>query len=172
MEQIGRSIRRTEDDRLLRGQGRFLADIRPPGTLETVFLRSTQAHAVIRHVEVSAARAMPGVVAVFTAADVVERTQPLCMSNEVPIPERLPRELKLLNRAHPIPLLPSLKVSYVGQGITRFRSRPAFPPCYSITSRACHRATPSVSRGSAKAAQSERLQQLQTQSKTRCGRSP
>jgi aerobic carbon-monoxide dehydrogenase large subunit len=117
MEQIGRSIRRTEDDRLLRGQGRFLADVQPPGTLETVFLRSSQAHAVIRHIEVSAARAIPGVVAVFTAADVVERTQPLCMSDEMAIPERLQRELKLLNRAHPIPLLPSLKVSYVGQAI-------------------------------------------------------
>jgi aerobic carbon-monoxide dehydrogenase large subunit len=117
MEQIGRSVRRVEDDRLLRGQGRFLADIRLPGALETVFLRSAQAHAAIRRIEVSAARAVPGVVAVFTAADVVERTQPLCMSDEVRVPEQLQRELNLFNRRHPLPLLPSLKVSYAGQAV-------------------------------------------------------
>jgi len=48
MGHIGQSVLRVEDDRLLRGRGRFLSDLRIPGTLEAVFVRSTQAHADIR----------------------------------------------------------------------------------------------------------------------------
>src|SRR6185437_6222269 len=117
MGHIGQSVVRVEDDRLLRGRGRFLSDLRIPGTLEAVFVRSTQAHANIRRLDVLAARHSPGVVAVFTAADIAGRTEPLCVSGEVHTPERLQRELKPMDRIHRIPLLPGSRVSYVGQPI-------------------------------------------------------
>jgi carbon-monoxide dehydrogenase large subunit len=71
MGQIGQSILRIEDDRLLRGQGRFVSDLRIPGMLDALFVRSSLAHAVIRRIDASAARSAPGVMAVFTAADLV-----------------------------------------------------------------------------------------------------
>jgi carbon-monoxide dehydrogenase large subunit len=114
---IGRPIRRVEDDRLVRGEGRYLADLDVPGTLVAHFLRSPHAHAAIGAIDVSAAREMPGIVAIFTAADVAARTEPICVAGEVHTPERLLRELKPLDRLHPIPLLPTKKVTYVGQPV-------------------------------------------------------
>jgi aerobic carbon-monoxide dehydrogenase large subunit len=68
--------RRKEDPRLLRGLGSFVDDIDPPGVLHAAILRSPHGHAVIRSIDVSAARAHPGVHAVYTAADVGEFNQP------------------------------------------------------------------------------------------------
>jgi CO/xanthine dehydrogenase Mo-binding subunit len=65
---FGARVQRVEDDRLLRGHGRFTDDI-DGSALESCLVRSPYAHARIRSVDVSAARAMPGVVAVYTAAD-------------------------------------------------------------------------------------------------------
>ena len=65
----GQSIERVEDARLLRGEGRFAAGISYRGMRHLAFVRSTQAHARIDAIDVSAARALPGVVAVLTAAD-------------------------------------------------------------------------------------------------------
>src|SRR5438270_13544496 len=65
---FGAPVQRLEDDRLLRGKGRFTDDI-GEGALECCFVRSPHAHARIVSVDVSAARAAPGVVAVYTAAD-------------------------------------------------------------------------------------------------------
>src|SRR5436305_11056897 len=65
---FGAPVQRVEDDRLLRGHGRFTDDI-DEGALECCFVRSPYAHARITSIDVSAARAMPGVVAVYTAAD-------------------------------------------------------------------------------------------------------
>jgi aerobic carbon-monoxide dehydrogenase large subunit len=66
---IGASLRRVEDRRFLLGRGKFVADIELPGALDCVLVRSPHAHARIRAVDVSAAAAAPGVVAVFTGAD-------------------------------------------------------------------------------------------------------
>ncbi|MGA7488364.1 MAG: xanthine dehydrogenase family protein molybdopterin-binding subunit, partial [Xanthobacteraceae bacterium] len=66
---IGAPLRRVEDHRLLTGRGRFVADIALPGALVCVILRSPHAHARIRAIDASAAQAGPGVVAVFTGAD-------------------------------------------------------------------------------------------------------
>src|SRR5487761_1887799 len=65
---FGAKVQRVEDDRLLRGHGRFTDDI-DEGALESVLVRSPFAHARILSIDVTAARAMPGVVAVYTAAD-------------------------------------------------------------------------------------------------------
>ncbi len=65
---FGERVQRVEDDRLLRGKGHFTDDI-DEGALESVLVRSHVAHARIKSVDVSAARALPGVVAVYVAAD-------------------------------------------------------------------------------------------------------
>jgi CO/xanthine dehydrogenase Mo-binding subunit len=65
---FGARVQRVEDDRLLRGHGRFTDDI-DDGALESVIVRSPYAHARIVSIDVSAARAASGVAAVYTAAD-------------------------------------------------------------------------------------------------------
>jgi carbon-monoxide dehydrogenase large subunit len=75
---IGKPLRRLEDQRLLTGQGRFTDDVRPEGALHVAFLRSPHAHARIAKLDTSAARAAPGVVAIYTGADVAaDGLQPL-----------------------------------------------------------------------------------------------
>ena len=68
---FGERVQRVEDDRLLRGRGRFTDDIQEGGdrALESCLVRSPYAHARINSIDVSAARALPGVVAVYVAAD-------------------------------------------------------------------------------------------------------
>ncbi|HET9150011.1 MAG TPA: xanthine dehydrogenase family protein molybdopterin-binding subunit [Alphaproteobacteria bacterium] len=68
---IGQPVRRKEDVRLLTGRGRYTDDINLPGQLWAAFLRSPQAHAKIVSIDTEAAKAAPGVVGVFTGADMV-----------------------------------------------------------------------------------------------------
>jgi carbon-monoxide dehydrogenase large subunit len=114
---IGRPLRRVEDDRLLRGQGRYVADLEVSGALVAYFVRSPHAHARLGAVDAAAARAMPGVVAVFTPAEVTAHTAPICVAGEAHTPERLLRELKPLDRVHPTPIFPTGRVTYVGQPV-------------------------------------------------------
>ena len=67
---IGDRLLRLEDNRLLRGAGRFVEDIVLPGEARAVFLRSPHAHARLRGLSLEAAQAAPGVLAVLTGADV------------------------------------------------------------------------------------------------------
>ena len=60
---------RVEDEQLLRGQGRFIDDAPLPGQVYGCFARSTHAHGKIRNIDIAAARAADGVLAVLTAAD-------------------------------------------------------------------------------------------------------
>jgi carbon-monoxide dehydrogenase large subunit len=66
---VGQPVRRFEDTRLLTGKGRYQDDTNLPGQLYALFVRSPHAHARIRSVETVAARAAPGVHAVYTGAD-------------------------------------------------------------------------------------------------------
>jgi aerobic carbon-monoxide dehydrogenase large subunit len=66
---VGRSVRRVEDARLLRGAGRFVDDVDRPGQLWMRVVRATSAHARLLGVDAAAAREAPGVHAVLTAAD-------------------------------------------------------------------------------------------------------
>jgi carbon-monoxide dehydrogenase large subunit len=66
---MGKRIARKEDARLLTGHGTFVDDVRLPGTLQVAFARSDIARGTIRSVDVSAAREMPGVKAVYLASD-------------------------------------------------------------------------------------------------------
>ncbi len=73
---IGQPIKRNEDPRLLTGQALYVDDVDMPGMLHAAFLRSDYAHARIRSIDVSAARARPGVVAVYTAEDMADFWRP------------------------------------------------------------------------------------------------
>jgi carbon-monoxide dehydrogenase large subunit len=75
--QIGRALPRKEDRRLLLGKGRFLDDIVLPGALRVCFVRSPHAHARIVGIDSAEAQALPGVVGVFTGADLARWTTPL-----------------------------------------------------------------------------------------------
>jgi carbon-monoxide dehydrogenase large subunit len=66
---IGTPVRRKEDQRFITGKGRYTDDINVPGQTHAVFVRSPHAHAKIKRIDASAAKAMPGVIDVLTGAD-------------------------------------------------------------------------------------------------------
>jgi aerobic carbon-monoxide dehydrogenase large subunit len=72
----GASIKRSEDPRILTGAGRYVDDIKLPGMLHAAFVRSPMAHARVLSVDASAARDLPGVVAVYTGAELEAITVP------------------------------------------------------------------------------------------------
>lgn len=73
---VGQPLRRREDPELLAGRGRYIADIVRPNMLHAVFVRSPHPHARIVSIDVGAARAVAGVEAVLTGADLPESIQP------------------------------------------------------------------------------------------------
>src|SRR5256714_2497860 len=78
MTWVGQSIERVEDAALLSGRGRYIDDMpAPPGCLHAAVLRSPHPHAMIRSIDVSAAKTAKGVAAVITAADVTAHGAPL-----------------------------------------------------------------------------------------------
>ena len=83
---VGRSLPRVEDAALLRGRGRYMDDIgTSPGTLHAAILRSPHAHADIAGIDAARARAMPGVVAVLTGADLRSVTSSLVVGVKAPV---------------------------------------------------------------------------------------
>ncbi len=72
---IGKSLRRLEDARLLRGAGKFVDDIHLPGMLHAAFLRSPVAHGLIHKLDLAEARALPGIAGVYSWADLRPRWQ-------------------------------------------------------------------------------------------------
>jgi carbon-monoxide dehydrogenase large subunit len=101
---IGRPMRRLEDERLITGQGRYAGDIKLEGTLHLALSRSPLPHARIRAIDTSVAKAMPGVVAVWTASDLPEVAPGLSDFGPTGIVQR--------GR----PILPAEEVHYVGEG--------------------------------------------------------
>ena len=71
---IGTAVPRREDARLLTGHGRYIDDIEIPGALHACFVRSPHAHARILSIDATAARAMPGVVAIVTGHELAQWT--------------------------------------------------------------------------------------------------
>lgn len=67
---IGQAVRRKEDQRFITGAGRYTDDLNRPGQTYAYFLRSPHAHARIRNIDIGPAQSAPGVVAIFTGADV------------------------------------------------------------------------------------------------------
>jgi len=74
---LGKSINRVEDPRFLRGEGRYIDDIKLPGMAHAAIVRSPHAHAKILAIRTEAAEKLPGVIAVVTGKDVSERANPL-----------------------------------------------------------------------------------------------
>jgi carbon-monoxide dehydrogenase large subunit len=104
---VGSPIERLEDPRLLRGRGQFVDDLTRAGVLHAAILRSSVAHGRIRSIDTWAARALPGVHAIITAADIGEK---------VPIiPMRLQRLPEL--ESYEQPVIAREKVRYVGEPI-------------------------------------------------------
>jgi len=84
---VGQSIKRREDPRLVSGHGRYIDDVVLPGMLHVAFLRSPVARGVITRLDVEAARQHPGVVAVFTGAEINQRCGPMHPTSQPPNPE-------------------------------------------------------------------------------------
>ena len=103
---VGAPIKRTEDPRLLTGNGEYAADRKPDRALHLAFLRSGQPHARIERIDTAAALAAPGVVAVFTAEDIVDDFKPV-----------IPFSRMANYYATPIVPLASRKVRYVGEPV-------------------------------------------------------
>ena len=66
---VGQPVRRKEDDTLVRGKGKYTDDFNLPGQAYAWIVRSSHAHGIIRGIDTSAAKAMPGVLGVWTGAD-------------------------------------------------------------------------------------------------------
>ena len=66
---FGKSIKRREDPRFITGRGSYVDDLKLPGMTYAAFVRSPHAHARIKRIDTAAAKAHPGVVAVFTGSD-------------------------------------------------------------------------------------------------------
>jgi carbon-monoxide dehydrogenase large subunit len=81
---VGQSVKRREDPRLLAGRGRYADDVTLPGQLHAAFLRSDVAAGRIVSIDTTAARALPGVRAVFTGADLNKVSGPLWTTTNGP----------------------------------------------------------------------------------------
>jgi len=105
---LGLPIKRGEDPRLVSGSGAYLEDLALPGLVHLVFARSPHAHARIGRIDTTAARQMPGVLAVITAADV-----------DATLPTDLPGDWPPFEENHPPPnkILARGKVRYVGDPV-------------------------------------------------------
>lgn len=105
---IGTRMLRREDPALLTGEGKFTNDLNIPGALHLAVLRSPYAHAKIISIDTSAAQALPGVVAVYTGAELASQWAG-------PMPCAWPVTPDMKNPAH-YPLAVN-KVCYVGDGV-------------------------------------------------------
>ena len=104
---VGQPVRRQEDDALLRGDGRYVADYAPPGLLHAVVVRSPHTHARFRIADVAKARAMPGVALVLTGADTAELGHLPCLGLVPGTSIKVP----------PYPVLATDEVRHVGDAV-------------------------------------------------------
>ena len=114
-ELIGAPIRRNEDPRLLRGEGRYISDLAIPGMLTAAVVRSVHAHARIAGVDASRALALPGVEAVFTWRDLGAAQRPIPTFGQ--IPEALHKAWRPELRSAPVYPLAQDRARYMGEPI-------------------------------------------------------
>jgi carbon-monoxide dehydrogenase large subunit len=109
---VGQPVLRKEDDTLLRGKGKYTDDFHLPGQLYAWMVRSSHAHGVIRGIDTSAAKAMPGVRGIWTGADLTaDHYAPFTCG--VPLKNRDGSPLRQTNR---LPLVTD-KVRFVGDPV-------------------------------------------------------
>ena len=107
---VGQPVRRTEDPVLVQGQGRYTDDLDLPHQAYAVFVRSRNGHGTIKRIDTAAAKAMPGVLGVYTGADLAAYGTLKCA---VPFKNRDGSEMK----KPPRPSLPTDKVRFVGDPV-------------------------------------------------------
>ncbi len=107
---IGQPVRRTEDPMLVRGEGCYTDDIKLTGEAYAVMVRSRIAHGVIKGIDTAAARKMPGVLGVYTGADLAAYGTLKCI---VPFNNRDGTPMK----RPPRPALATDKVRFVGDPV-------------------------------------------------------
>jgi carbon-monoxide dehydrogenase large subunit len=106
---VGQPVPRKEDPTLLRGQGQYSDDINLPGQVYAVMVRSGYAHGVIRSIDTTTAKAMPGVLAVLTGADLIAAgmgNMPAGMAFKMRSGSDMPKPVQ--------PILTTDKVRFVG----------------------------------------------------------
>jgi aerobic carbon-monoxide dehydrogenase large subunit len=109
---VGQPVRRKEDDTLVRGKGKYTDDFNLPGQCYAWIVRSSHAHGIIRGIDTSAAKAMPGVLGVWTGTD-------LASAGYAPFTCGLPlksRDGSPLLQTNRMPLVTD-KVRYVGDAV-------------------------------------------------------
>ena len=107
---VGQSVPRLEDPMLVRGQGRYTDDVSLPGQAYGVMVRSRNAHGIIRGIDTKAASQMPGVLAIYTGADLKDYGPLKCLvglNNRDGSPLKKPRR----------DALPTDRVRYVGDPV-------------------------------------------------------
>ena len=112
---VGAVVRRKEDPRLITGSSTYVDDVNLPGMLHAAFVRSDYAHALIRGIDTSVAATMPGVHAVYTAADLKS-----VMSGQFPDPQSETSLEMVSDEKIPVPpVLPMAtdKVRWIGDAI-------------------------------------------------------
>jgi aerobic carbon-monoxide dehydrogenase large subunit len=89
---IGKSIKRREDPRFITGRGTYVDDVKVPGTTYAAFVRSPHAHAKIKKIDTATAAKHPGVVAIFTGADMTGVNSLPCgwLLPELKVPPHMP----------------------------------------------------------------------------------
>src|SRR6202047_160529 len=108
----GQPARRKEDDTLVRGKGKYTDDFNLPGQAYAWIVRSSHAHGIIRGIDASAAKTMPGVLGVWTGADLAAANYgPFTCG--LPLKSRDGTPLLQTNR----PALVTDKVRYVGDAV-------------------------------------------------------
>lgn len=107
---IGQSVKRREDDRFLKGAGRYTDDIKLPGMTHSAFVRSPYAHAKILSIDTTKAQAAEGVVAVYTADDG-------CGAYGVPCGWQVDFKNGETMREPQHPLLAKDKIKHVGEAV-------------------------------------------------------
>jgi carbon-monoxide dehydrogenase large subunit len=110
---VGQPVRRKEDDTLVRGQGKYTDDFSLPGQAYAWMVRSSHAHGVIRGIDTAAAKAMPGVLGIWTGADLAQQAQYAPFTCGLPLKNRDGTPLLQTNRA----ALMSDKVRFVGDPV-------------------------------------------------------
>src|SRR5919198_926958 len=107
---VGQPVLRTEDPALVRGEGQYTDDIKLAGEAYAVMVRSRVAHGVIKGIDTAAARQMPGVLGVYTGADLAQYGTLKCI---VPFKNRDGSPMK----QPPRPALATDKVRFVGDPV-------------------------------------------------------
>jgi carbon-monoxide dehydrogenase large subunit len=107
---VGQPVRRAEDDTLVRGKGKYTDDFNLPGQTYAWIVRSSHAHGIIRGIDMAAAKAMPGVLGVWTGTDLADYEPFTC---GLPLKNRDGSPLLQTNR---MPLMTD-RVRYVGDAV-------------------------------------------------------